>query len=113
MHFNSAALMGNHMQKMHVSAELPFKCGLCDYMSSSLRHTIDHFYNDHTASGVLECPFCLKIFVAVANDQQLTANIISFLDHLKKHVLHTNEDKCKRCALTFLSKGKQFPILFQ
>lgn len=106
MNFNSAASMGLHMQKAHVSAEMPFRCGLCDHMSSSLRHTIDHFYTDHTASGVLQCPFCLNITVVVTNNQQLTANINSYYNHLKKHVAHTSDDKCKRCALTFLSKGK-------
>lgn len=93
------------MQKSHVSAEMPFKCGLCDHMSSSLRLTIDHFYNDHNASGGVQCPFCLKIFVVVADNEQITANIICYLDHLKKHVSHKNEDKCKRCALTFLHEG--------
>lgn len=98
-------MLRNHMQKSHVSAELPFKCGCCDHRSSSLRHTIDHFYNDHTASGTLQCPFCLKIVVAVANNEQLTANIHGYYEHLKKHVTKTNNSICNRCSLRFNSFG--------
>lgn len=98
-------MLRTHMQKFHVLAELPFKCGCCDHLSSSLRYTIDHFYNDHTASGTLLCPFCLKIFVAVADHKQLTANIHGYLKHLKQHAEMKDHIDCTRCALTFLKKG--------
>lgn len=98
-------MLRNHMHKCHVLAELPFKCGCCDHLSSSLRYTIDHFYNDHTASGTLLCPFCLKIYVAVADDKQLTSNIHGYLKHLKQHAESKDFIECPRCALRFLNKG--------
>lgn len=94
------------MSKLHRSAELPFHCGCCDYKSSSLRRTIDHFYNDHTASGTLMCPYCLRTTVVVANNTQLTANITDYLEHLKAHFSQENGGtRCQRCALSFIHKG--------
>lgn len=93
------------MDKYHVCAELPFKCGCCDHMSSSQRHTIDHFYREHTASGALQCSFCLKIFLAVTNNEQKTANILGYYNHLK---LHMNTEKgiaCYKCGLKFIHRG--------
>jgi hypothetical protein len=51
------------MQRVHGQLELPFKCCGCDYKSSSLRLTVDHFYEKHAESGLLQCPFCLKVMV--------------------------------------------------
>lgn len=96
------------MEKLHVTAEMPFKCGCCDHMSSSQRYTIDHFYSDHTASGALQCPFCLKVIVAVAHNEQLVSNIQKYYDHLKEHVASNNNQKaisCTKCSLRFLHKG--------
>lgn len=93
------------MQKSHKSAELPFNCGCCDYRSSSLRHTVDHFYSDHTASGTLQCPFCLKIYTIVANNEQITTNIDGYLEHLKQHMAKDSGARCTRCSLIFLHKG--------
>lgn len=94
------------MEKFHVAAELPFRCGCCDHMSSSQRYTIDHFYSDHTASGALQCPFCLKTFMAVAQNQQLVNNIKLFYDHLKDHMTPEKDTHtCSKCSLRFLQKG--------
>lgn len=93
------------MDRFHVTAELPFKCGCCDHMSSSQRFTTDHFYTDHTASGSLHCPLCLKIFVAVAHGEQLIANIKDYYEHLKAHLVPENGVNCSKCSLRFLSKG--------
>lgn len=49
------------MQKTHAAGDLPYKCGCCNYASSALRHTVDHFYKDHGSSGILQCPFCLQV----------------------------------------------------
>lgn len=92
------------MEKFHVAAELPFKCGCCDHMSSSQRYTIDHFYTDHTASGALQCPHCLKIFIVVGNNEQLVKNVESYYDHLKLH-RKASEYSCSKCSLRFVSKG--------
>lgn len=88
-----------------MSAEMPFKCGCCDHMSSSQKYTVDHFYSDHTASGALQCPFCLKIFMAVANNQQLVSNVQKYYDHLKDHMVNEKSVACSKCSLRFLNKG--------
>lgn len=93
------------MHNFHRNAELPFKCGCCDHMSSSQRHTIDHFYSDHTTSGAVQCPFCLRMFVVVAKSEQMTANIEEYYKHLKDHMAGTNERKCSFCSLRFLAAG--------
>lgn len=92
------------MHGYHRNAELPFKCGCCDHISSSQRTTIDHFYSDHTSSGSLQCPFCLRIFVVVANKQQISANIIDYMNHLKAH-LNNVKIHCTYCSLSFISIG--------
>lgn len=93
------------MQRAHINAELPFKCGCCDHISSSQKYTIDHFYTDHTASGVVQCPFCLKIYVAVAHNEQLVGNIQEYYDHLKNHLIENKNTNCSKCSLRFLHKG--------
>lgn len=93
------------MEKFHVAAEMPFKCGCCDHMSSSQRYTIDHFYTDHTASGALQCPFCLKIYMAIGQSQQLVNNINQYYDHLKEHMVHEKGITCSKCSLRFVHKG--------
>lgn len=93
------------MHSYHRNAELPFKCGCCDHISSSQRTTIDHFYNDHTSSGSLQCPFCLRIFVCVANKQQISANIIDYMNHLSAHINNTKLYNCTYCSLQFISIG--------
>ena len=93
------------MQKCHKNAELPFICGCCDHRSSSLRHTVDHFYIDHTASGTLQCPFCLKTYTVVTDKEQIVVNIAAYLNHLKQHVNDNNNVRCPRCALKFVDKG--------
>lgn len=103
--FPSVPLLSQHMEKFHVAAEMPFKCGCCDHMSSSQRYTIDHFYTDHTASGALQCPFCLKVFLAVANNQQLVSNVKLFYNHLKEHMSTEKTITCSKCSLRFVNKG--------
>lgn len=93
------------MDKFHVCAEMPFKCSCCDHLSSSQRYTIDHFYTEHTACGSLQCPFCLKIFVAVANKEQLVANILGYYEHLKNHMKSEKVISCYKCTLKFVHKG--------
>lgn len=93
------------MHSFHRNAELPFKCGCCDHLSSSQRTTIDHFYGDHTTSGSVQCPFCLRIFVCVANKQQIVANIIDYMDHLRAHMSEKKNFECTYCSLSFIDIG--------
>lgn len=98
-------MLSGHMKKFHVAAEMAFRCGCCDHMSSSQRYTIDHFYSDHTASGAMQCPFCLKMFLAVAHNQQLVSNVKIFYDHLKDHLSTEKTVACSKCSLRFTNKG--------
>ncbi|XP_059607898.1 uncharacterized protein LOC132255763 [Phlebotomus argentipes] len=103
-HANLITLV-THMGMRHVTSEMPYKCGGCEYRSSILRQTIDHFYTKHKLSGMLQCPFCLKIYVAASADEVHYANVMAFLKHLRKHMLKTVTKKCSRCALSFISKS--------
>lgn len=103
--FQNVPSLSQHMEKYHVAAEMPFRCGCCDHISSSQRYTIDHFHTDHTASGALQCPFCLKIFMAVSQNQQLVNNIKVYYDHLKDHMTPEKNISCSKCSLRFLTKG--------
>lgn len=59
--FTSIYMLGKHMSREHVPQELPYQCGTCGYRTSSHRHVIDHFYNNHDGGATLQCPFCLKV----------------------------------------------------
>lgn len=61
LRFSSNTVLANHMRRTHVVLDLPYRCGSCSHASSSLRHTIDHFYTDHAKSGTLQCPLCLQV----------------------------------------------------
>ncbi|GAB0096065.1 THAP-type zinc finger [Sergentomyia squamirostris] len=104
-HANLSAL-NSHMNLRHVTSELPYKCGGCDYRSSLLRHTIDHFYTKHKLSGMMQCPFCLKIYLAANNDEVFNGNVVAFLKHLRLHMIKSMNKKCGRCAMSFVNKGQ-------
>lgn len=97
--------LSTHLQKTHFPVELPYKCGGCDYSSSSHRVTIDHYYEKHSLSGILQCPFCLKIFTAANGNGEIIENVKTFLDHLKRHLNKSQSKKCNRCSLWFMQKG--------
>lgn len=59
--FSTNTVLSNHMQKTHCPADLPYRCGCCDFANSALRYAIDHFYINHADSGILQCPFCLQV----------------------------------------------------
>uniref|UniRef100_A0A1B0C999 C2H2-type domain-containing protein n=2 Tax=Lutzomyia longipalpis TaxID=7200 RepID=A0A1B0C999_LUTLO len=95
----------SHMGVRHVTSEMPYKCGGCEYRSSVLRQTIDHFYAKHKLSAMLQCPFCLKIYLAATAEETLYANVLGYLKHLRQHMLKTATKKCGRCSLGFVSKS--------
>lgn len=99
------AALTAHMQKTHVSFDLPYRCGCCVHASSSLRHTVDHFYNEHAGAATLQCPFCMHIYVAQdEHDVPLPVNIAAYLEHLREHV-RPSGTRCSRCALQFVHRG--------
>lgn len=109
-----------HMQKVHVTFDLPYRCGCCGYGSSALRTTVDHFYTEHAATAALQCPFCMQIFCAAdSTGQPLAVGMTEYVRHLRDHqrdqhagdasattTTTTTVHKCNRCALSFLSRGE-------
>jgi len=59
--FTTILLLSGHMQRFHVPSEMPYKCSGCDFMISSHKMVVDHFYLAHSKSGILQCPYCLKV----------------------------------------------------
>ena len=94
------------MQKNHIHHELPYKCGACDYKSSSHHLTVDHFYDKHKGSGLLQCPFCLKLVMANGKNGPMYNNINEFVKHVKSHSNKTNSKKCPKCNTYFMHRGQ-------
>ena len=98
-------MLASHLQKLHLQAEMPYKCAGCDYKSSSHHLTINHFYKKHNTSGLIQCPFCLKMTLVCNADGPIAENVTDFMKHLKAHFNKTNAKKCPKCALQFLTRG--------
>lgn len=103
--YSTIPLLGSHMAKTHVPLEMPYKCSLCYFRSSSHHKVIDHFYEKHHDTSTLQCPFCLKGVSVFSNGQYLLENTKLFLQHLQKHTKKVDTHKCPRCNLTFLHAG--------
>ncbi|ODN00983.1 Pogo transposable element with ZNF domain [Orchesella cincta] len=84
-----------HMWDLHVEAEAPYVCDICDFASSFHCDVIDHFNERHGDSCYVMCPYCLKV---------LSAKSFSFLKtivvHLQSHQLKRTK-KCTKCILSF------------
>lgn len=64
-----------------------------------------NYFQIHKNGEKLQCPHCLKC-VAVGNQgKKLAANVVFFMQHVKKHQLNTSSQKCDRCSLLFMRKG--------
>lgn len=98
-------MLAGHMQKYHYPIEMPYKCGACQYRSSSHHKTIDHFYAKHSNLGVLQCPYCLKTHTVFVNGVVIIANVRHYLKHLLIHQNKGQCKKCNRCSLWFTHKG--------
>ena len=96
----------SHMDKMHVSCEMPYRCRVCYYQASAHSLLVDHFYATHSTSKHLLCPVCLDTF-PISGDNQvkgLETGHLQYLTHLSAHMepLTGTRNRCKKCALTFL-----------
>lgn len=84
--FSTNTVLSNHMQKTHCPADLPYRCGCCDFSTSALRYAVDHFYINHADSGILQCPFCLQVnrcnFLAVSISMLILFFILRFMGPL-------------------------------
>ncbi|EGK97658.1 AGAP001141-PB [Anopheles gambiae str. PEST] len=107
--FSTVSVLVTHLQKSHHPLEMPYRCGGCDYRSSILRTTIEHFYEQHKGSALLQCPVCLQICCAyrTGDEGPLMKNVHQFLAHLRKHTDKAISKRCNKCALSFLDKGEQ------
>uniref|UniRef100_A0A182QIB5 C2H2-type domain-containing protein n=1 Tax=Anopheles farauti TaxID=69004 RepID=A0A182QIB5_9DIPT len=105
--FSTLAVLTVHMQKSHHQLEMPYRCVGCDFRSSILHTTIEHFYQQHKGTSLLQCPFCLKMACAYRNDSTaLVQNVANFLNHLRSHMDKTSSKRCNKCALSFFTKGE-------
>ncbi|XP_058058108.1 uncharacterized protein LOC131209131 [Anopheles bellator] len=106
--FSTASVLVGHMAKWHRSLEMPYRCAGCDFRSSSRRITIDHLYERHNRSTLLQCPFCQKMVSPThANGPEALEKVLrGFLHHLRQHSKKTISKRCHKCALSFLSKGE-------
>ena len=95
-----------HLDKSHVSCEMPYRCRVCYYQASSHSMLIDHFYKTHAASSHLLCPMCLDTFPIKGDNQVkgLETGHLQYLTHLNSHMEPTSGTchRCKKCTLTFL-----------
>ncbi|XP_049536270.1 uncharacterized protein LOC125951457 isoform X1 [Anopheles darlingi] len=108
-HFRSLATLTEHMQKFHLPLEMPYRCAGCTYRSSSQRLAIEHFYNAHRNTLLLQCPFCLKMVTAYRADgpERLAQVLLDFLAHLRQHCSKSvGSKRCHKCALSFFTKGE-------
>ncbi|XP_055539960.1 uncharacterized protein LOC129726840 [Wyeomyia smithii] len=103
--FGTTQMLTAHLQKNHLQMELPYKCAGCDYRSSSHHLTIDHFYKKHNSSGLIQCPFCLKMTLVCNADGPIAENVTDFMKHMKAHFNKTLAKKCSKCALNFITRG--------
>ncbi|XP_044727115.1 uncharacterized protein LOC123290836 isoform X2 [Chrysoperla carnea] len=103
--FTTANQLTKHMTNTHVAAELPYECGTCYHRTSSHRAAIEHFYNEHDGTAMLQCPFCLKSISVWNIGRAYNQNVTFFMAHLQKHQKKGTAKKCNRCALWFVHKG--------
>lgn len=103
--FSTANQLTKHMTSNHVSAELPYECGTCYHRTSSHRAAVDHFYEQHDGTAMLQCPFCLKSISVWNIGKAYNQNVTFFMAHLQKHQKKGIAKKCNRCALWFVHKG--------
>uniref|UniRef100_A0A182SPN3 C2H2-type domain-containing protein n=1 Tax=Anopheles maculatus TaxID=74869 RepID=A0A182SPN3_9DIPT len=122
--FTTAPVLAMHMQKSHSPLEMPYRCVGCDFRSSIVHTTIEHFYAQHKGTVLLQCPFCLKMACAFrcgqppgtddqSTNQALVKNVKLFLDHLRVHSNKRISKQCSKCVLSFQTKGEhKFHRLF-
>ncbi|XP_035919690.1 uncharacterized protein LOC118517556 [Anopheles stephensi] len=116
--FSTAPVLAAHMQKSHSPLEMPYRCAGCDFRSSILPTTIEHFYAQHKGTVLLQCPFCLKMACAFrvsgraantdneSTNEPLVKNVKLFLDHLRMHSNKRISKPCSKCVLCFFTKGE-------
>ncbi|XP_050071822.1 uncharacterized protein LOC126559696 [Anopheles maculipalpis] len=122
--FSTAVVLATHMQKAHSPLEMPYRCVGCNFRSSILQTTVNHFYEQHKGTILLQCPFCLKMACAFRSGQAastddestnepLVKNVKLFLDHLRLHSNKKISKQCSKCVLLFQTKGEhKFHRLF-
>lgn len=91
--------MVNHMAKKHYESELPYRCEVCNFVTSILYSLIDHFNTEHKNTAYVQCHFCLCVKSISPNTSSSFSN--RMYQHMQRHMhQHT---RCKQCQLTFYS----------
>jgi len=104
--FSTHRLLEQHLERAHVSCEMPYRCRVCKYQTSVHSQLIDHFSTQHKTSCFLLCPLCLDTFT-IESDNTCTGfstGHFQYLAHMKSHSNATAgaRNRCKACLLTFL-----------
>lgn len=99
-----------HMEKTHVLYEMPYRCRVCFFHSSSHSMMIDHFREAHKTSTQLLCPLCLDVFSIKGDNLANSPDVghLKYLEHMKTHVKvpAENRPRCKKCLLTYIEHEK-------
>lgn len=106
--FGNTGLLINHLSSMHCPSEMPYRCEICGYRTSSHKDAIDHFYRGHEKGEGLQCPYCLKIINFAKEGNPNVTSVHAFLLHMQRHVIRREQgrgNKCSRCCLWFNQKS--------
>lgn len=97
--FGNEYSLVNHMAKKHYESELPYRCEVCNFITSIFYSLIDHFNTEHKDTAYLQCHYCL----VVKSITPASANSFShrMYQHLQRHT--HQQSKCKQCQLNFYS----------
>lgn len=95
-----------HLENTHAPCEMPYRCRVCNYLTSAHSQLVDHFYQQHASSAFLLCPLCLDTFSILGDNaaKHMDTGHLQYLAHLKAHlgVPSSARHRCQRCILTFL-----------
>lgn len=97
----------DHLNKTHVSQEMPYKCDACGFRTSFYADAIYHIKKEHKSTLRHFCPYCLKSLILPYNEKQGYVQCNQFYSHLITHFnKHENEmlmpSKCKHCQKCIL-----------
>lgn len=98
--FSSEYNLVNHMAKKHYESELPYRCEVCNFVTSIFYSLIDHFNNEHKNTSYVQCHFCLSVSSITPTSASTFPQ--RMYQHMQKH-LH-QQTRCKQCQLVFFTK---------
>ncbi|XP_077996907.1 uncharacterized protein LOC144450196 isoform X2 [Glandiceps talaboti] len=85
----------SHMTSKHPPLQMPYSCPICQFRSSFLDTTIEHFKAKHEGIKKCLCTHCLKA----------SGDANSYLRHCQKHQTKSGNVRCKKCKLMFVTSA--------